>query len=96
MSADYNLSRAQRVLAGWFAEQHDRVSPGSGACRPTAFHGEGSYPGGRYFCFVDARAEPALTWTDARADVGAVADIYGQKGASGAASLLRQWRCCFR
>jgi len=56
----------------------------------------GSYPGGKYFCFVDPHAEPTLTWTEAAADVGATANIYGEKRASAAASLLRQWRCCLR
>ncbi len=96
LSVTYDLFPSAAVLAGWYTEKRDSVgiSPGSGACKPTSFRGDGSYAGGKYICFVDHQGAPTIIWTEARADVGATANIYRGKGPSAAASLLRQWRCC--
>ena len=95
LSVTYNLFASAAVLAGWYVEQRDGVgiSPGSGSCRPASFRGKESYPGGKYFCFVNGH-DPTLTWTESRTGVGATANIYGKTGPAAAASLLRQWRCC--
>jgi hypothetical protein len=97
LSVTYNLFPSAAVLGGWYIEQRDGVgiAPGSGSCRPVSFRGEGSYPGGKYFCFVNGH-DPTLVWTEPRTAVGATANIYGKAGPSAAASLLRQWRCCLR
>lgn len=96
VSATYNLFPSAAVMEGWYIQRREGVgvAPDRGSCQPTSFRGEGSYAGGRYFCFVDSHGEPTLVWTRTGANVGATASIYDGKGPSAAASLLRQWRCC--
>jgi hypothetical protein len=96
VSVDYNLFPTAATMRGWYTQQREaaRVSPGSGSCTSTAFRGEGSRPEGKYFCFVDG-GEATLTWTETGTNIGAVANVYEGKGPAAAASLLRQWRCCF-
>jgi hypothetical protein len=98
VSAIYYLFPSAAVLDGWYAQQREGVgiAPGSGACKPTSFRGEGSYAGGRYFCFVDSSGEATIGWTQTGTRVGAIANVYEGKGPSAAASLLRQWSCCLR
>jgi F0F1-type ATP synthase membrane subunit c/vacuolar-type H+-ATPase subunit K len=96
VSINYNLFPNAATLRGWYTQQREtaRIAPGSGRCTPTSFRGEGTRPGGNYFCFVASDGEAYLTWTDATTNVGAVANVYEGKGPAAAASLLRQWRCC--
>ena len=98
MSAIYYLFSSAAVRDGWYVQRREGVgiAPGSGACKPTSFRGERSYPGGRYFCFVDPSGEATLGWTQPGTNVAAIANVYEGKGPSAAASLLRQWSCCLR
>ena len=88
------------VMKQWYAlaRENAGVSPASGSCSATAFHGESQLTvngaaRGRYLCLLDG-TEPRLYETDERFGVGTALDYYAGKGRPGIESLLRQWRCC--
>jgi hypothetical protein len=84
----------------WYAQQRElaQLSPGSGTCTASAFHGESRLTvngtaRGRYLCVLgsdDAR----LYQTDERFAVATTLDYYAGKGRPAIESLLRQWQCC--
>jgi len=98
LSATYNLFPDASTMRQWYAEQREAagIDPGSGRCIPTAFRGEAAYTDGRHVCFIDGQNQPEIVWTDAKARIGASANIYQGEGVTAAASLLRQWNCCLR
>jgi hypothetical protein len=102
LAVTYQLFPDADVMNDWYAQKREEVGiePGSGTCTGASFRGEERYVVGgervgNYFCFVDVD-EPELYWTDARAAVGSVANIYEGTGRAAAESLLRQWRCCLQ
>jgi hypothetical protein len=88
------------VMNQWYAltRENAKVSPASGSCTASAFHGESRLTvngtaRGRFLCLVDG-SEPRLYETDERFGVGTALDYYDGKGRPAIQSLLRQWRCC--
>jgi TIR domain-containing protein len=87
-------------LDAWYIQRRElqKIAPESGSCEAARFHGETGLAGGgegaKRICYIDSTDEPYIVWTDPRAVVGAVANIWEGTGRSGVESLLRQWRCC--
>jgi hypothetical protein len=84
----------------WYAVQRETagLSPASGSCTATAFHGESPLTvngtaRGRYLCFLGTN-EARLYETDDRFAVATTLDYYAGKGRPAIESLLRQWQCC--
>src|SRR5262249_18702457 len=77
VSVNYSLFPDTATMQGWYTQQREtaRVAPGSGSCTKTSFRGEGTRPGGKYFCYVESDGEAYLVWTDTAANVGAVANV---------------------
>ena len=103
-SAIYNLFSTNQELNAWYAQQRDQeqIAQGTGSCLPAHFRGEagwavGGREAGRSFCYVDKDdGESHLVWSDNRVNVGTTSNVWKGKGPAAAASLMRQWRCCFR
>jgi hypothetical protein len=96
VAADYYLFKDRQVRDAWFLRTRDEIGiePRSGRCTPQSFRGEADYASGRYICWLDEQ-EPLIAWTQG-ATVGVKANNWQRDGAEGAATLLRQWRCCLR
>jgi hypothetical protein len=96
VAADYYLFEGRQVRDAWFLRTRDEIGiePRSGTCTPQSFRGEADYASGRYLCWLDEQ-EPLIAWTQG-ATVGVRANNWQREGADGAATLLRQWRCCLR
>ncbi|HET9674689.1 MAG TPA: toll/interleukin-1 receptor domain-containing protein [Gaiellaceae bacterium] len=100
-AADYYLFDSEQVRDAWYARTRDEVGvePLSGSCTPKAFGGEATFDAGgargRYVCWREGQ-EPLMAWTQGANAVGARANNWKRGGEAGAASLLRQWRCCLR
>ena len=93
----YNLFPDETVRDAWYLQRRElvEIEPLGGSCEPDAFRGEAEYAAGTYLCFFDGE-EPQLVWTDRGSSVGAEANVWEGSGEAAAASLLRQWQCCFR
>jgi TIR domain len=96
VAADYYLFKDRQVRDAWFLRTRDEIGiePRSGRCTPQSFRGEVDYASGRYICWLDEQ-EPLIAWTQG-GTVGVKANNWQRDGAEGAATLLRQWRCCLR
>jgi hypothetical protein len=96
VAADYYLFKDRQVRDAWFVRTRDEIGiePRTGRCTPQSFRGEADYASGRYICWLNEQ-EPLIAWTQG-ATVGVMANNWQRHGAEGAATLLRQWRCCLR
>jgi hypothetical protein len=100
LSVIYQQFPSNTMMNQWYAQQRElaQLSPGSGTCTASAFHGESQLTingtaRGRYLCVLgsdDAR----LYQTDERFAVATTLDYYAGKGRPAIESLLRQWQCC--
>jgi hypothetical protein len=92
----YHQFAREQDMEAWYSQRRElqQLTPGSGACTPERFRGETVWDEGDLLCYVDTTGEPYLVWTDPRADVVAVANMWDRKGRPAIESLLRQWECC--
>ena len=92
----YHQFPREADMEAWYAQRRElqEIAPGSGSCTPRAFRGETTWSDGDMLCYVDSNGEPYLVWTDPRADVAAIANMWERKGTPAIESMLRQWRCC--
>ena len=98
LSVIYSRFASAGVANSWLQQEREkaRVLPSTGTCIATAFRGAGSRGDASYFCSLDNDGHPLLAWTDPTLKIGATAFNYQGTGRGAAASLLRQWNCCYR
>ena len=96
----YQQFPTNAVMNQWYAlaRENAGLSPGTGSCTASAFHGEAQLTvngdaRGRYLCVLDG-SDPRVYETDERFSVGTALDYYAGRSRAGIESLLRQWRCC--